>query len=164
MHYCSVCKRPFHADCGQMSRDDVALARGWTCTDCSAMSDTERKGMKRGRDDLKSKFKHIRAWHYSILDERRSFLLSKKDLLLPFCEPKKLDALICGKNGNSRASKMSIVRKSEMSLSETPNYICAELRSYQLDGVSDLLSWALRGVGGILGDEMVCFIYSTTMF
>ena len=151
LHGCKLCKRWFHEECAKISSAELKNIAEWVCGDCSVMSDTEVTSRKRGRHELKDKFKNVRLWHSEILEERKRFLSANKDLLLPFCDEKKLDSLISRRSTKKEAASSP----EDLSIYETPGFINAELRAYQLEGVSTLLSWAQRGIGGILGDEMV---------
>lgn len=160
---CKACKKCYHEDCAKVRRADITQLSNWLCQDCCDLSEIEIIGKKRAASaDVNSNFKTTRKWHTQILQRRVSFLEEKKQLLLPFCSKKKLDILI--NKASSSSAHLRGVEDLDLSIvdSGTPDYIFAELRPYQLEGVSTLCTWAQRGVGGILSDEMVlhfcCFL------
>jgi hypothetical protein len=167
---CTACKRCYHEECAKVRKSDIDDIAQWLCDDCSVLSDAELEKKEKVKSNFKSSFKHIKKWHLEIMQRRREFLHAKRPLLLPFCTEKKLDAVIS--KGISRASKGGERGAGagaggggnspdmDLSITETPHFIHAELRSYQLEGVSTLCAWAQRGVGGILSDEMVNFLSS----
>ena len=96
-------------------------------------------------------FATCKEWTRRILQNRQRFLNSIESSLLPFCDSlpfrNKIKPLT---QAQAQQHQMPPIL-----LTHTPDFITnASLRDYQLHGVSTLLGWYQRGVGGILADEM----------
>ena len=94
---------------------------------------------------LALKFKTCRLEAARLGNNRKHFLIDNRDLIEPFCPLPSLNRL-------SAQPKSQQLRPT--SLRNTPAYIKAKLRDYQLHGINEMLAWYGRGVGGILADEM----------
>ena len=153
---CVECGKLSHLDCANCYGSEIETTEDWKCPHCSILSAAELESRKKEKVDVKTRFRNVKSWHSRILKRRRDFLCSRKDLLTPFCTEKKISSMIGKANLNQKVKNTSdLDDETDLSIQETPHYIHAELRSYQLEGVSTLCSWAQRGVGGILADEMV---------
>ena len=126
------------------------LVDEWMCGDCehqvssasTIMSPVDEKW------DSDKVLATCKEWTRRILQNRQRFLNSIESSLVPFC-----DSL--PSRNNIHRKPQTQTHQQQHQLTDTPDFISnASLRDYQLHGVSTLLGWYQRGVGGILADEM----------
>ena len=85
------------------------------------------------------------------LMNNRHFLIENRSYIEPFCLPVTIDRLAV----NAAPLDFHISEFPPLLSSPGPEYINAEIRDYQLEGINQMIGWYERGVGGILADEMV---------
>ena len=97
----------------------------------------------------------MREWHAEILAQKSIFLAEMKPLLVPFCGDAVVDSAILTAKREGKKAPGRILTAESFQMRQTPPYLTnVVLRDYQLEGVSTLISWFRRGVGGILADEV----------
>lgn len=141
MFWCAQCRRGFHNDCIKLRRKQN---EDWVCDDCK----TEIVNTERETKTLE-RFKRVNAMHSQILKVRAEYIRKNRNFLEPFCGQDTLNRL------SKVPGKKTTLKKEDYLLESSPEYISeVKLRNYQLQGVSKLINWFFRGIGGILGDEM----------
>ncbi len=164
---CSICDKPFHSECAAIPSSQVltnSFKSSWQCVFChneaaERVKSAPTKVLKKLPEDvamdamLRKRFQYVREVSARVNDCRRRFLRTQKEYLLPFCSSHILD----------KAINQSITRRDTSNpwkdhdtepMRESPSFINAKIRDYQLVGINKMFSWYLRGVGGILADEM----------
>jgi len=135
----------------RFDRGTTKVRKDWLCHQC-CLSPAKTGAPKLTTEEklaaknLKLRFDICKDYARRLWVSRKRFLVDQRALLEPFCDPAALDRLSSGADTAPLvAAERSVV---------TPPYIQASLRDYQLDGVNCMYEWYLRGVGGILADEM----------
>jgi hypothetical protein len=143
--HCIKCKRGWHTDCACLSE---AVA-DYVCVDCqNGVSPVGPRGNQ-------SRMKLMREWHAEILAQKSIFLAEMRPFLVPFCGEAVVESAIQAAKRDGKKAPGRIITADSFQMRETPPYLTnIVLRDYQLEGVSTLISWFRRGVGGILADEV----------
>ena len=159
----NACRAVIHRDCIRHRSPSSSRGRGdtgtelchlvdeWMCGDCEHQVSASTTSPAVDKWDSDKVFATCKEWTRRILQNRQRFLNSIESSLLPFCDSlpfrNKIKPLT---QAQAQQHQMPPIL-----LTHTPDFITnASLRDYQLHGVSTLLGWYQRGVGGILADEM----------
>ena len=160
---CENCKKPYHFECANLRSDEIyeadtnCIRKDWSCPDCIDTKDKKiviSDEVKQAKKEFAIRASINKDSIAKILNSRKKFLNDKRVFLEPFCDSLILDKLSSNAGPMDEEYQSKASKISNGKLRETPKFIKAELRDYQLIGYNTMLEWYLRGVGGILADEM----------
>jgi SWI/SNF-related matrix-associated actin-dependent regulator of chromatin subfamily A member 5 len=149
---CSSCPRRFHYECCPGLSKDVDLKK-WKCPFCT----TAAEGDGPDEDDklrikaAKEAAKKTRALHTALKGRSCGFYQREHKRLAPFVPADRLKAL---QKATSKAKQAAAAYSPVKKIGPSEEYIHAEIRPYQQEGVNWLLRQYDTGVGAILADEM----------
>ena len=166
--HCCGCRKGYHIECVSLLKKPDA---SWQCSQCMSLEEEEGDGAakkKYARKRSPTCLQTVNKWRSLLNVAQRKFIIKQRDMFEAFCERNKLDSLISSYksvySGEQRVMLQESVATDFTSLTETPAFITgATLRDYQLTGVSEMCSWYLRGVGGILGEFSVLCLWCLTV-
>ena len=164
---CSKCQKPFHSECAEISSSQTltdAFKSSWQCVFCQNDSIDQAARMsvklpKKTQEDIETdnilheRFAYVRKVSAIVNENRRHYLSTQKEYILPFCTSHVLNKVI-DKQSLPAGSRNQWKDYDTAPLQVSPSFINATVRDYQLVGINTMFSWYLRGVGGILADEM----------
>ena len=99
--------------------------------------------------NLKKRLQFCKESAGKLCQTRKQFISDHRTLLEPFCGNATLDKLT-----KNQVHESVFVPNEVGFLKQSPAYITVPVRDYQLEGINRMYDWYLRGVGGILADEM----------
>lgn len=133
--------RGWHVDCAQLSQIDP----NFLCGECITGVD------HKGYNISNSKFKLVKEWHIEISRQKSVFLREMKDCLIPFCGENSIDSIIARLDKSTARKGNHKTTFEPVPIRNTPPYLTnITLRNYQLEGISTMIYWFRRGIGGIL--------------
>lgn len=150
---CKTCSKCYHLECVSLQ----TLPEKWSCNNCLNSDGSVNNHLKIKRDKIPC-LEKIKEWNCVLKIAQADFLLEHKAMFESFCDQKEFSKILSACNHKYSREQKEMISESAVtqfkSLEETPTFITATLRDYQLKGVSIMCSWFMRGVGGILADEM----------
>ena len=135
---CSSCPRRYHVECCPDLKDRPNL-KDWKCPSCVAVA--EEGGLdeeeKQRMEVAKEMAKKTRALHTALRGRSCGFFRREQRRLAPFVPADRLKALQAATSKAKQAAKAYTPVKK---IGPTEEYIHAEIRPYQQEGVNWLLS------------------------
>ena len=138
LHKCSSCPRRYHAECCADLKNRPELNE-WKCPSCVAVA--EEGGLNEEDEQrielAKEAARKTRALHTALKGRSCGFFLREQKRLAPFVPAHRLKALQTAKGKAKQAAEMYTPVKK---IGAKEEYIHAEIRPYQQEGVNWLLS------------------------
>ena len=175
---CNTCSKPFHFECAAVPFDQrfepntTIIRKDWMCVFCTEVDDDSEvedklilsKDERKMAQDLKKRLHFCKDSANKLCQARKHFISDHRSLLEPFCDDALLNKLSAVNNKHeaeneviscsSKITDLVCVEDNIGFLKQSPSYITVPVRDYQLEGINKMYDWYLRGVGGILADEM----------
>ena len=146
---CASCPRRFHEDCCEELRD-AEDRDGWQCPHCTS----DDAGGKDTIKAAKAATKRTRLAHARLRGRSCAFFQREQERLAPFVPAERLKKLQERKPTKAAAAAEEAEDAAVPHIGPREDFVHAEIRPYQRDGVNWIVSQYNLGVGGILADEM----------